>query len=284
MVKKTTQRKSAFIKLFRTFLVCLFALPIGYSIGNSYIDNYFNQTTFSEEELVDNFDTIDYLGKTPDQLSASDVFFGCRKYFVKSNIFFRLFQYTFACTNNFANCWAFYGKKGNSFVQESYSTGLVNLATRSEYTDGGTVLILDGKRNKDNSTVAWSGGENLSKETYKSRYGKDPDQLWCYIVSSKTVISSSDCEIIDGVYYYTMTLDPVTSTMNYKQQIKTLSELPSYPTFSSVSIKFAVDENFRFVYFESRETYLVSYFGAKLTIKNDDSRPYITTFNYTEKA
>lgn len=290
MSQKSNKRKNALVKVFNFMLILLFALPVGYYAGGWVTDHYFftpSETIIFDADESAILANIDFSNKTPDQLVGSEVFFVALKTLANQDYFYSRSNGVINASITTQVIDHIIEKDGDQVRQESYSTGFVNLASRSEYTLGGNVSLFEGKTTKNNSTIAWSADKVVSPDAYKLLYGKFPDQPWAYNVYPTTfkdypptVLHESECQIKDELYYFTLKLDPVNSVANYKDQIKTLSNLNKHPTFSSVEITFAVDKDFRFVSFVSRETYVMSFHGVPIPVKTDDSQPYTSTFRY----
>lgn len=76
----------------------------------------------------------------------------------------------------------------------------------------------------------------LSKEGYTDRYGMVPDGLSNYLITKETVLGATYEGEENGLYTYTYELDPDTSSVYYRRQVKTLSGSDKIPLFHSVRL------------------------------------------------
>lgn len=273
------KHKNAFSALLAVFLICLFAVPFGLYLADGYVDKYFTAEPPATEELVDDVSEIVYDGKAPSKLSAVDTFLVASKILDESNYYKITTKGTIDAQITSQSVNGSFVKDGNTYTNESYSDGMVKVATKSVYVDGGDVQMYEGKESPDKTSYAWNNKNSVSVDYYKSYYGKIATSNWSYIVSSKTVLESSSCVEEDGLFTYTISLDPQTSTILYKNQIRTNSGLKNDPVFKSIIITFTVDENYAFKSIKIAETYTMNYVGVNITVSSAES-PLISTFSY----
>lgn len=157
---------------------------------------------------------------------------------------------------------------GTTYAFESISKGIVNVATIAVYgKDNTDVTTIVGNNIKETS-ASWNGkSEKMTTEAYVDKNGGLPSNAIPYIISSQTVINSSDVteSEVDGkkLYSYTIALHPLKSVVNYIKQVKQTSGLSDYPTFNDITIDVVIDENWNFVKFNIVENYRVVYSGLK---------------------
>ena len=116
------------------------------------------------------------------------------------------------------------------------------------------------KGNVNGSTVTWNGANStLTRDEYKETMGLDIYEYMSYIISSKTVLESSEVtKLDDGNYIFTLTLDKVSSVINYVKNMKETGALGDYPRFkSNISVEIVMDSNYRILTFKSDEEYEV---------------------------
>ena len=156
----------------------------------------------------------------------------------------------------------------NSGLLKNISKGIVNVATIAVYgKDNTDVTTIVGNNIKETS-ASWNGkSEKMTTEAYVDKNGELPSNAIPYIISSQTVINSSDVteSEVDGkkLYSYTIALHPLKSVVNYIKQVKQTSGLSDYPTFNDITIDVVIDENWNFVKFNIVENYRVVYSGLK---------------------
>ena len=116
------------------------------------------------------------------------------------------------------------------------------------------------KGNVNGSTVTWNAGNSiLTRDEYKETMGLDIYEYMSYIISSKTVVDSSEVSRLEnGNYTFTLTLDKVNSVINYVKNMKETGSLGDYPRFkSNISVEIVMDSNYRILTFKTDEEYEV---------------------------
>ena len=273
------KRKNVFASLLTIFLIILFAVPTGLYFADGYIDKHFKAELPEADELIDNVNNIEYEGKSPDNLSAIDT------YLVASKILNEK-EYYKVTTDGIVDAQVttqeisgIFIKDGLNYSNETYSKGMVSVASKAIYTPGSDVIIYEGKKSSNSTSYAWNNANTVTYDYYRENYGKDASYCWSYIISSKTVIAQTKCTKEDDLYTYTISLDPTTSTIYYKNQIRLLSGLKSDPEFKSIQITFTVNENFEFKSLVIKETYTMNYVGVKVTVSCVEN-PLSAEFSY----
>lgn len=149
-------------------------------------------------------------------------------------------------------------RMGDKVLFENVSISSFVKATNRFYLKNGSITRVKG--NVSGSTVSWNGATStLTREEYKNTMGLDIYEYMSYIISSKTVVDSSEVtRLEDGNYEFTLTLDKVNSVINYVKNMKETGGLGDYPRFkTNISIKIVMDSNYRILTFTSNEEYEV---------------------------
>lgn len=274
---KIAKQKTIFSMILTIFMICFFAVPVGYFLGNRLISNNSSEEIVDENVLIDDVSQITYAGKTPGEMNPVDIYLVANKILSQRDYYCVTSEGEIDAQITTQTVNTIFIKDGYTYYQERLSQGIVSIANKTEYTEGGNVSLTEGKLNGA-TTVAWKGSpEVVSEEYFRSTFGMNPREINSYIVSSKTVTSSS-CEESEGLFTVTLSLNPQTSTINYKKQVRIFSGLKSDPTFTKVEITFTVDANFNFVSMSINETYTMKYLGVNITVSS--GKPVTSIFGY----
>ncbi len=142
-----------------------------------------------------------------------------------------------------------------------FSTGLATVAKKVEYTVGeNKFYCYEGKLNGTDTTwtpyTTEQGIAYRTDEEYRQMVGCPANNPIDYIVSTKTVKTEKTNDMVGNLFSYTITLDPATSVLNYVLKMNYMSGF-GYPKFSSIEIRFEVDENMNFQNIYINENYKV---------------------------
>ena len=153
-------------------------------------------------------------------------------------------------------------RDGDSYFEESLSASDSSLtpscAWRMYQTDDG-VTQYQGTLNSgtyEAATFDADEGMEFDHEAYRERMGRLISDRTIFVVSKSTVVAdqSSFAKEGDG-YRLSIVLDPVLSVVNYVKQMVTVSNLPSAPTFNSLSIEMTFDKDLYPVTLTTEESY-----------------------------
>lgn len=153
---------------------------------------------------------------------------------------------------------------GNTYMFESISKGMLTVANCLVMNkNDSSVLSIKGK-DATTTSASWTGAKSTITDTEcKEKNGGTPDMINPYIISSKTIKTASSITKSSNnnknLYSFTLTLDPITSVLNYVKQVKQTSGLSEFPKFFDVTIKIVLDENWNFVEFNVVENYQIKY-------------------------
>ena len=103
----------------------------------------------------------------------------------------------------------------------------------------------------------------VDNKTYKEEMGRNVSDGLVYIVSdlteSKENLSGEGLTKVqknqDGTYTIDMEVDPLTSTLRYVRQMKTISNLKAPPNFSYVHLRWNFTSDLTLKWFQSKEKY-----------------------------
>ena len=304
---KTLERERKQISRKRSILnfalVAIIGIGSGLFLGSWYsyafLSNTVDYSSFSESALLDNLDDTMKKAIQSNKLSDSDkqnwVQIAKEKGVTPKNLAtyenVALAEYNLKNANSYivygtgkvetvANQTVYSVKyfDGTTYMFESISKGLISVADAYVMEkDANTVTKISGN-NITSDHADWTGTKTtISTAEFKENNGPLPSEVFAYLISSKTTKSSSQITetTVDGLKHYSIeiTLDPVTSVMNYVKQVKQTSGLADYPSFDNITLSFTIDENWNFVKFNIVENYRVPYGGLKPKCKG--------TLNYT---
>ena len=260
-------------KCFLILLIVAVAGILGYLTGSSVNNKYFcinKYANLSREKYSDDISNIDYVGKSPESFTPTQVYLislknSTSKDYVKNlkgevKISIGITQYIKATSTRNGNTY--------SFTNIS-SSSLYDLAERCTYTPQGEMRIQKGKLSgPDKSEIKWT--DNYTEYTYdefSEELGREPINQCQYIVSSKTVTESALIKKENGTYTYELLLDPFYSTFCYVNEIAHNSNTDkSTITFKYVKLTFTIDENFNILTQYSTEIYDLEYGGIPVEI------------------
>lgn len=142
-----------------------------------------------------------------------------------------------------------------------FSTGLATVVKKVEYTFGeDKYYCYEGQKKGD--SVTWtpntteSGCLYRTGEEYLQMVGCEAENPIDYIVSTKTVLTQQNNGKVGANYSFTLTLDPSTAVLYYVKKMDYMSGF-GYPKFSSIELRFEVDENMNFQNIYINENYRV---------------------------
>lgn len=164
-------------------------------------------------------------------------------------------------------------RKGTIGYFDYFSTGLANVAKKTEFTFGENKFYsYEGSLNGDN--VTWtlnkpeSGQEFRTDKEYEEMTGLKAESPIDYIVSRKTVQSEKNNGKVKELYSYTINLNPTLGVLNYVKKMNYMSGF-GYPKFSSIELRFEVDESMNFHNIYINESYKVIGMSAVGKYKNE---------------
>ena len=153
-------------------------------------------------------------------------------------------------------------RDGDLYFEESNSfSDFVKLFDRM-YQEGEQVTKYWGK----SPTYAGLKPQVVSTEEYKAQMGRLVSQGLAYLVSPGTMsqvdLSGDGLSKVEkdaeGNYIVDFEADPASSTLNYIHQMKTISGLSDYPSFSFCHLKWKMDSELNLQWFQTHESYVAN--------------------------
>lgn len=167
----------------------------------------------------------------------------------------------------------------------SHSMFVKSKAIQKFFGDG-TAVVREAASNDpddwdwENGTTQWKDGEPseiLDPQQYEAKYGLWATEISDYVINENTFLSATDPVYENGVYTMTISLDPETSTYYYKNNMRTMGNLSSDPTFDSVSLTLRYTDDWTILSYQIEEIYdTVMGVTAKCTGNT------LVTFSYDE--
>ena len=136
-------------------------------------------------------------------------------------------------------------KNGDEYFEEALSySKLVSVGNRIRQTgkDGG-VRLYTGTVSGPESVTYTDTYKEYGHDEYRKYLGKTLDEMFIYIISDKTVLSSKKTPQSNGEVTIELSLDPNISTYYYKYQMMNISGLSNLPPFEYVNQTYTVDQN-----------------------------------------
>ncbi len=256
-------------------IVCVVSVLLGTKIGSYYVMNFLvkpDYSVYSEEALRDDPSKIKVNGKKPSEITPLNAFVYAESKMLQNG--------DWTCSkqgevkNSFAN-QTIMGECsfiGNEVSQTSISLGFKNVATKTVISVGDNKLkFYNGNPNKEGE-VQWQDPEEKLLQDYRNEWGVSPQNIFPYIVSSKTLSGSTDWSSQNNTYTATLNLTLVSSVILYVKQMEKLSGLGA-PTFEYINLTFTLDDNYNFKSVSIEEKYVVS-IGLSVTCTG------ILTYNF----
>lgn len=163
-------------------------------------------------------------------------------------------------------------RNGDEFFEEQLSySSMVAVATRAYQTGvGGDVKVHQGTPSgPETASYPGSPTTTYSSKDYKDYLGKTLDEVFIYVISDKTTVSSSKSTKGDETSIK-MQLNPNLSTFYYKTQMKNLSGLSNLPPFSEVNLTFTFKNNLELKHLSIDETFTATKEGIPVPAKTNN--------------
>ena len=237
----------------------------GFFIGAPQVD----YSQYSEAELRDDAKALSQRaeGKRPSNFKAYEVFeIAEQRLFTHGSVYVEgTGEVKTIANQKISSAKAF---EDGKYYKESLSKGIKSVGERDYYTDGDSSLhYYTATGITDDLTATWKDKGNRALSDFSEVNGIPITSFIPYIVSSKTVLNKDatpkEIKLADGTkaYEVVIELDAILSVLNYVKQMKNLSQLPSYPTFDSITLTCVIDEEFKFISIDTLEKYTVNYMG-----------------------
>ena len=152
---------------------------------------------------------------------------------------------------------------GKTYTFESISKGMLNVANCDYMPKGARSVEVYKGANVTVSGADWNYSQTVSLDNYKAMAGTMPSDIQPYLISDKSVISSTDVVFDDskGLYSFTLHIDPVAGVLLYYKQVRRTGGLEGDPEFEYVNLTVTIDEDWNLVSSYIQEKYVAIKFG-----------------------
>lgn len=156
------------------------------------------------------------------------------------------------------------GRSDSEYFLESISCSSIVSVAKRFYQTGDSIVEYNGTSiDKAQLSATWGDKiEFASGKEFELKWGKEVKRSSIYIISSKTVTSSSKTQDDKGNWIVDLTLDPNTSTLRYARQIVNMSGLKKLPVFHSLEIQYVMDSSLNLISRTINENYDVNKMGV----------------------
>lgn len=160
---------------------------------------------------------------------------------------------------------------GNDFFEEQLSySSMVAVATRAYQTNvDGEIKLYQGSPSSPEAASYPGNSTSYSPQDYKGYLGKTLDEVFIYVISDKTTVSSSKSTKGDETSIK-MQLNPNLSTFYYKAQMKNISGLSNLPPFSEVNLTFTFKNDLSLKHLSIDETFTATKEGIPVPAKTNN--------------
>lgn len=165
---------------------------------------------------------------------------------------------------------------GNFYTFESISAGMITVANCDVMAKNGSTIDIYAGKNPTSTGATWVKDKTITTEEFSAMSGVLPNAVGPYIISDKTVETSSDIthDSESGLYSFTITLKPIESVLLYYKQVQRSGGLEANPEFYSIEITYHINEEWQFVSSEITESYKAVKFGMPVTCNGKLSTTY----------
>lgn len=167
-------------------------------------------------------------------------------------------------------------RNGDSYFNESISSSSLVKVAKRFYQSNNEVDVYDGDVSSD-TTASYKESSKVSytEADFENTWGKTVDRSNVYVVSSKTYKEGSISKDENNNYKVYVKLDPSLSVIRYVKQMKEMSSLKDYPSFSNVELTYTIDKDFTILESVANENYEVNKFGTHSTESSLTSTYYL---------
>ncbi len=149
---------------------------------------------------------------------------------------------------------------GVMLTEDISTSALVNTARQNCFVSGKVLSRTAASKPKDwnGKNTEWSRDEPVirTNEQYIAEYGLLPMEFSAYILTEKTVLTSSEVTMnADGTFSQTYTFDPETSAYYYKRNMQQSGGLAEQPWFHSITYTYTFDSAWNVLKVVSDEHY-----------------------------
>lgn len=286
--KVISKKKKIVIYALRFVIFAVFgvvAVAGGFIVGDLLIGKWdtFDPTQFSAEQYIESPKNVEaWKSKDISSLTPAQIFvvaqsniLNCNYYSVKTKGYNGEGKGVVTTLGMTQDLYGYRYRNGDKGYLDYYSTGLATVVKKTEfnYSDS-KYFTYNGVMNGDSTNWTLNktddGLDYRTKEEYKTMIGCAAEDPIDYIVSTKTVIEEVTNSKVGNLYSYTIKLNPETAVLNYVVKMNYMSGF-GYPKFSSIELRFEVDENMNFYNIYINENYKVIGMNANSKYKSEFS-------------
>lgn len=286
--KVISKKKKIVIYALRFVIFAVFgvvAVAGGFIVGDLLIGKWdtFDPTQFSAEQYIESSKNVEaWKSKDISSLTPAQIFvvaqsniLNCNYYSVKTKGYNGEGKGVVTTLGMTQDLYGYRYRNGDKGYLDYYSTGLATVVKKTEfnYSDS-KYFTYNGVMNGDSTNWTLNktdaGLDYRTKEEYKTMIGCAAEDPIDYIVSTKTVIEEVTNGKVGNLYSYTIKLNPETAVLNYVVKMNYMSGF-GYPKFSSIELRFEVDENMNFYNIYINENYKVIGMNANSKYKSEFS-------------
>ena len=105
-------------------------------------------------------------------------------------------------------------------------------------------------------------------ESYKEAWGRNLPDMAIYLIATSTVERQELVKDGDG-YKVTLSLQPTKGAYNYRYQMKTISDLATYPSFSLLDLTYWLDSELNIVKMSEHSKFTATMVGVSAGVENN---------------
>ena len=110
--------------------------------------------------------------------------------------------------------------------------------------------------------------DNYSFDEYKEAWGRNLPDMAIYLIATSTIDKQELVKDGDG-YKVTLSLNPVKGGYNYRYQMKTISNLAAFPSFSLLDLTYWLDADLNIVKMNEHSKFTAQMVGVAADVEND---------------
>ena len=173
--------------------------------------------------------------------------------------------------------WSAQIKRGSTYFEEQISkSSMVGVAKRMlqdgelentkvwNETGSGDVIADE----KDAYASYKSTPDSYTFNEYKEAWGRNLPDMAIYLIATSTVEKQELVKDGDG-YKVTLSLQPTKGAYNYRYQMKTISDLAAYPTFSLLDLTYWLDGELNMVKMNEHSKFTATMVGISAGVENN---------------
>lgn len=286
---KTVKKKKKIIRYAFKFVIFLIfgalAAAGGFIVGDLVIGKFdtFDPSKYSSASFKESEKNINlWKTKKINELSATQVFvvaqskiLDCEYYSVTTKGYNGESKGVVTTLGMKQDLYGYRYRDHNKGYFDYFSTGLATVVKKTEFKfSEDKFFCYEGTMN--DAGVDWtlakpeSGEDFRTKDEYKTMVGCEANDPIDYIVSTKTVLEETNNGKVGEFNSYTIKLNIETAVLNYVVKMNYMSGF-GYPKFTSIELRFEVDDEMNFQNIYINESYKVIGMNANSKYKMEFS-------------